>query len=66
MSTPGSRSRSVGPCSAAAAQERRLVEYFEHAKLQRLWERRKVLALPEQHFNNDLHPRDEYFLNDPW
>jgi hypothetical protein len=25
-----------------------------------------VFALPEQHFNNDLHPRDEYFLNDPW
>jgi spermidine synthase len=47
-------------------QERRLVEFFERAKLQRLWERRKVLALPEQHFNNDLHPRDEYFLNDPW
>lgn len=47
-------------------QERRLVEFFERVKLQRLWERRKVLALPEQHFNNDLHPRDEYFLNDPW
>lgn len=47
-------------------QERRLVELFERPRLQRLWERRKVLALPEQHFNNDLHPRDEYFLNDPW
>ncbi|HEX7184306.1 MAG TPA: fused MFS/spermidine synthase, partial [Thermoanaerobaculia bacterium] len=47
-------------------QRRRLVEFFEREKLQRLWERRKVVALPDEHFNHDLHPRDEYFLNDAW
>jgi spermidine synthase len=48
-------------------QKRRLVEFFASEKqLQRLWERRKVEALPDEHFNHDLHPRDEYFLNDPW
>lgn len=47
-------------------QRRRLVEFVEHQKLQRLWERRKVSELPDVHFNHDLYPRDEYFLNDPW
>lgn len=48
-------------------QKRRIVEFFGSDKpLQRLWERRKVVALPDEHFNHDLHPRDEYFLNDPW
>lgn len=47
-------------------QKHRLVEFFGGEKqLQRLWERRKVEALPAEHFNHDLHPRDEYFLNDP-
>ncbi|HEX2225095.1 MAG TPA: fused MFS/spermidine synthase [Thermoanaerobaculia bacterium] len=45
-------------------QRRRLVEFFERQQLQRLWQRRKVLELPDEHFNHDLHPRDEYFLND--
>jgi predicted membrane-bound spermidine synthase len=45
-------------------QRRRLVEFFATAKLERLWERKKVAALPDEHFNHDLHPRDEYFLNE--
>lgn len=45
-------------------QKRRLLEFFEGQKLERLWERRKVVALSDEHFNHDLHPRDEYFLND--
>ena len=48
-------------------QSRRLVEFFAgNKKLQRLWDHRKVQALPDIDFNNDLHPRDEYFLNRPW
>jgi spermidine synthase len=47
-------------------QARRLVEFFARQKLQRLWQRSKVAALPDVHFNHDLHPRDEYFLNDTW
>jgi spermidine synthase len=45
-------------------QRRRLVEFFERQQLQRLWQRRKVFELPDEQFNHDLHPRDEYFLND--
>jgi predicted membrane-bound spermidine synthase len=44
-------------------QKRRLVDFFTNQKLQRLWERNKVLGLPDWQFNHDLHPRDEYFLN---
>lgn len=47
-------------------QRRRLVEFFERQKLQRLWEGWRVATLPDEHFNHDLHPRDEYFLNDAW
>lgn len=47
-------------------QRRRLIEFFERQKLQRLWEGWKVATLPDEHFNHDLHPRDEYFLNDAW
>ncbi|HVF59130.1 MAG TPA: fused MFS/spermidine synthase [Thermoanaerobaculia bacterium] len=47
-------------------QARRVAEFFAGAPLRRLWERRKVLALPDERFNHDLHPRDEYFLNNGW
>ncbi len=47
-------------------QSQRLVEFFKDKRLQRLWDRQKVAALPDIHFNRDLHPRDEYFLNEPW
>lgn len=47
-------------------QSRQLVEFFEGKRLERLWDRRKVSALPDIEFNHDLHPRDEYFLNRPW
>ncbi len=46
-------------------QARRLAEFFQGKRLQRLRERWKVAALPDVHFNHDLHPRDEYFLNEP-
>jgi predicted membrane-bound spermidine synthase len=29
-------------------------------------DRPPVAQLSDGHFNNDLHPRDEYFLNEPW
>jgi hypothetical protein len=49
-----------------AERSRRLVEFVERGGLRRLWQRRKVLGLPEERFNRDLHPRDEYFLNNGW
>lgn len=46
-------------------QARRLAGFFERKKqLRRVWDRKRVAALPEQSFNRDLRPRDEYFLND--
>jgi spermidine synthase len=45
-------------------QRRRLVEFFERQKLRRLFQQGKVATLPDRHFNHDLHPRDEYFLNE--
>lgn len=47
-----------------SGQRRRLVEFFEREKLKRVWPSRKLATLPEERFNRDLHPRDEYFLND--
>lgn len=47
-------------------QERRLVEFFASTKLRRLWQSWKVAELGDEHFNRDLHPRDEYFLNNEW
>lgn len=46
------------------AQRRRLIEFFEREKLKRVWQNRKLAQLPEERFNRDLRPRDEYFLND--
>ncbi len=45
-------------------QRRRIVDFFADLELQRQWQRRKVDDLPDEHFNHDLFPRDEYFLND--
>lgn len=47
-------------------QKRLLVEFFARAEFRRpRYPRRRELArLPDAHFNRDLHPRDEYFLND--
>jgi hypothetical protein len=48
-------------------QRRRLIEFFEHAEIRRQPRQpRKVARLPPEHFNHDLYPRDEYFLNDNW
>lgn len=48
-------------------QRRRLIEFFEHAEIRReVRQPRKVARLTPEHFNHDLHPRDEYFLNDNW
>jgi spermidine synthase len=49
-----------------AEQQRRLRAYFTDSTLQRLFERAKIAALPEEQLNRDLRPRDEYFLNDTW
>ncbi len=46
-------------------QRRRLIEFFDRRKpLQRIWQQKKVATLPDDQFNHDLHPRDEYFLNE--
>jgi predicted membrane-bound spermidine synthase len=50
--------------SFSPEQRRRLVDFFERQKLRRLFQQGKVATLPDRHFNHDLHPRDEYFLND--
>jgi predicted membrane-bound spermidine synthase len=47
-------------------QRRRLIEFFEHAQFRRQRQARRLARLPDGHFNHDLHPRDEYFLNDNW
>ncbi|HEX6901389.1 MAG TPA: fused MFS/spermidine synthase [Thermoanaerobaculia bacterium] len=46
-------------------QRRRLIEFFDRKKpLQRVWQQKKIATLPDDQFNHDLHPRDEYFLNE--
>ena len=48
-------------------QRRRLIEFFESADIQRQPKQpRKIARLAPEYFNHDLHPRDEYFLNDNW
>jgi spermidine synthase len=50
-----------------AEQRRRLIEFFETAEIRRQPRQpRKIARLAPEYFNNDLHPRDEYFLNDNW
>jgi spermidine synthase len=48
-----------------AERQLRLRQFFAGRPLVRLYENRKFATLPEEHFNRDLRPRDEYFLNDP-
>ncbi len=48
-------------------QRRRLIEFFESADIRRQPRQpRKIARLAPEYFNHDLHPRDEYFLNDNW
>jgi spermidine synthase len=47
-------------------QRRRLTDFFATAELRRARHPRRVDRLPDAYFNHDLHPRDEYFLNDNW
>jgi spermidine synthase len=50
-----------------AEQRRRLIEFFENADIRRQPRQpRKIARLAPEYFNHDLHPRDEYFLNDNW
>jgi hypothetical protein len=50
-----------------AKQRQRLIEFFENADIRRQPRQpRKIARLAPGYFNNDLHPRDEYFLNDNW
>jgi predicted membrane-bound spermidine synthase len=49
-----------------AQQRRRLIDFFATAELRRARHPRRVDRLPDPYFNHDLHPRDEYFLNDNW
>jgi spermidine synthase len=43
-----------------------LVSFIASDRLEPVEGRERVLQLSDVHFNNDLHPRDEYFLNRPW
>lgn len=47
-------------------QRQRLEEFVAGMPLRRLKQRGRVTRLPEERFNHDLHPRDEYFLNNDW
>lgn len=47
-------------------QRQRLEEFVAGMPLRRLRQRARVERLPEERFNRDLHPRDEYFLNNGW
>lgn len=46
-----------------AEQRQRLIEFFERSEFHRQRQSKKVTRLSDEHFNHDLHPRDEYFLN---
>ena len=47
-------------------QKRQVIEFVERVEFRRVRHptRREAARLHEAHFNRDLHPRDEYFLND--
>ena len=48
-------------------QRQRQIEFFESAEIQRQPKQpRRIARLAPEYFNHDLHPRDEYFLNDNW
>jgi hypothetical protein len=53
------------PHGALSPDQRTSLErFFEHAKLTHVRRGEPRTATPETELNRDLHPRDEYFLND--
>lgn len=60
------RFSNVDPASFSRSQRAQLQGFFETTKFRRERYRGSVEDLPELLFNRDLHPRDEYFLNDHW
>jgi spermidine synthase len=60
------RFANVDPAAFDPEQRRKLAGFFETAKFRRQRYPKTVDWLPEVVFNRDLHPRDEYFLNDHW
>jgi predicted membrane-bound spermidine synthase len=48
----------------APGQRRSLESFFEHLELTHVRSGEPAPARPERELNRDLHPRDEYFLND--
>jgi spermidine synthase len=56
------RARPHGALSAA--QRTSLEWFFEHGKLTHVRHGEPAAPVPESALNRDLHPRDEYFLND--
>jgi hypothetical protein len=51
--------------SFSAEQIARLAGFFDQVKFERVPHGR-IRDLGDQHFNHDLFPRDEYFLNNEW
>lgn len=60
------RFSNVDPAAFSQAQREQLDGFFKATKFRRERYRGSVEDLPELLFNRDLHPRDEYFLNDHW
>jgi spermidine synthase len=60
------RFSNVDPAAFSRSQREQLKGFFETTKFRRERYRGSVDELPELLFNRDLHPRDEYFLNDHW
>jgi hypothetical protein len=51
--------------SFSPEQRERLAAFFAQVEFERVRHRR-IKNLGEEHFNHDLFPRDEYFLNNDW
>lgn len=60
------RFSNVDPAAFSQSQREQLDGFFKATKFRRERYRGSVDDLPELLFNLDLHPRDEYFLNDHW
>lgn len=60
------RFSNVDPAAFSRSQREQLQGFFEITKFRRERYQGSVEDLPELLFNRDLHPRDEYFLNDHW
>jgi predicted membrane-bound spermidine synthase len=64
LGTAAQRFRALPHGRLSAEQRASLDRFFEHAKLTHVRRGEPPAAIAETELNRDLHPRDEYFLND--